>query len=116
MVNRLGQKSPKFFVVLQWIFGLITALTGLPAIISYVAGLLGYTLPAAFTTPEGKIIALCGAIVTFVTALPVQNAAVAKDQTGQTLKQTNAKTEPFTAKAEQKEAAGVNHPIVALKK
>lgn len=116
MVKRLGQKSPQFFVVLQWIFGIITAITGLPAVISLITTTLGYTLPDVFTQFENKTVALCGLVVTFVSALPVQNTSVAKDQTGQVLKQTDTKKLPFTAKAEAKEAQSVNHPIVALKK
>lgn len=114
--QRLGQKSPKLFVVIQWVSGVLTALTGLPAVISAIASAAGYDLPAAFTATENKTMAVCGLLITFVAALPVKSDTVASDQTGQPLKAINEKKLPFTAQAERKEAAGQNHPVVAIKK
>lgn len=116
IVQRLGQKSPKLFVIIQWISGVLTAITGIPAVIDWICQAGDWTLPAIFITFENKTVAICSLLITFVAALPVKPAIVARDQTGQPLKAINEQKLPFTAMSERRDAAKENHPTVAIRK
>lgn len=103
LFTRIGQKSPWFFVILQWVAGAVTAVTGLPAILDIVFRTLKYTPPAIFIDLENKTVALCGLVGLFFSLLPVQGKTEATSIDGQPLKSTNNKMLPFTAKEEEKQ-------------
>lgn len=97
---RLGTKSPKFFIVIQWISAILVALTGLPQFLE----MLGVKLGAPWNALENKIVAVASATAFVISMLPTQNNAVSKDSTGLPLKKTDAKMLPFTAMDEIKNA------------
>lgn len=114
--KRLTMKSPKLFIYLQWVTGLLTAITGLPTLLDKVFLILNWTPPAAFAVFENKTVALCSLVGLFFSMLPVQNDTKAKSSDGQPLKVTDNKKLPFTARAEaiDLKLSDDNHPTVGI--
>jgi hypothetical protein len=110
IIQRLGQKSPKLFVILQWIAGATTAITGIP---SFLEG-IGVALPALLVDVENKTVAIASLVGLFISLLPVKPGTVAVNPEGEAVNMTNQKSLPFTAQAENKAAAEENHPTVPL--
>lgn len=115
IVQRIGMKSPKVFVILQWVGSTLTALTGLPWLLDKLFDFYGYIPPTVFTTMENKTAALCGIIATFVAALPVKGDTVAVGSNGGTrvaLKVTDPAKLPFTQKEDEK--TNNQQPVIAI--
>lgn len=93
LLNRFAAKSPKFFVIWQWISGVVAAITGIPAALQE----FNINLPAAFHACESKIVAIASIAMLVMAKLPVQNAVVNKDASGAPLTKTDPDTIPFTA-------------------
>ena len=70
LVQRIGQKSPKFFVVLSVIASIATAVTGLPALLDW----WGVHLPASLTVLENTVVAKCSLTALFISMLTAKNA------------------------------------------
>lgn len=69
LYQRFIAKSPKFFVIWQWILGAITAVTGIPDLLVE----LGVTLPAPFNSIVMKAVAIATGAMFIMAKLPVQN-------------------------------------------
>lgn len=105
-LQRLFKKSPKFFQVWQWVTGFVTALTGLPALITAI----GITLPPAALAFENKIVAYIAMGMFFMSLFPTQNAINSISPQGVPNQQLNPKVMPFTLKADLKQAAKEGKP------
>jgi hypothetical protein len=99
--NRLGARSPRFFQVLQWIFGALT-----------FANLIPGALDRYFNVqmPDGMVnlcsdIAKCTASFMAATFLPVRNKPIAAGESG-VLTVTEESKLPYTVKHENKEKDG----------
>ena len=116
IIERIGSKSPTFFVILQWISSAVVAVAGIPAVLVAIFSALHYTPPALFTDLENKFVAICGLIALFFSMLPVQNQTKAVSADGQPLKATDNKKLPCTAQAEDKDLklSSINHPKLSL--
>lgn len=110
IVMRMGKKSPKLFVYIQWASGLITAITGIPAFLEGI----GVSVTGVFADVENKTIAIASLVGFFISLLPVKGDTAVVNQSGEPLKTIDQAKLPFTAKAENKEAAQANHPVVAV--
>lgn len=105
-LQRLFKKSPTFFKWWQWITGFITALTGLPALITA----LGVTLPPAATVLENKAVALITMGMFFMSLFPTQPTINSISPQGVPNMQVNPKVMPFTLKADLKQAVKEGKP------
>ena len=116
LLQRLFAMSPKFFEKFQWISGAAAAVTGIPAILTS----LGVSLPAPFNIFENKVVAICSAIVLFMSMLPTATPTVSVTSDGKVLKSTDAAKLPFTAqnevvKAQQDEVPNSNLSMADIK-
>lgn len=106
--NRIRTKKPALFVRLQWITGVLGALTGLP---SFITGTLGFTIPPVYHTLESKIIAsICTGF--FIASQLTSASTVTATKDGAVLKATDADKLPFTAQIECKKAETTGVPEV----
>lgn len=112
LFKRFATKSPKFFQIWQWITGLLTAITGLPELINYIAGKANIPLPAVFATFENKYIGMLSAGAFFMAFLTTASKPAVITSDG-VLKKTDAAALPFTATAELKSAAISGTPATA---
>lgn len=112
IIMRIGQKSPKVFIYLQWISSAVAAIAGIPAFLDGI----GVKVTGVAATFESHTVAIAALVGLFVSLLPVQGKAVAVNPNGEPLKVTDQAKLPFTAKAENKAEAEVNHPVVATPK
>lgn len=95
---RVSAKSPKFFVIWQWVSGAVVALTGIPGFLS----MFNIVLPHPYDIFANKIVAAAGTGVFFMSLMPAQGKTIVKDSNGTPLKQTNEQKLPFTAQIEKK--------------
>jgi hypothetical protein len=95
--GRISAKSPKFFVVWQWISGAVVAVSGLPALLTA----LNVTLPPALTVMESKTVGIAASVAFFMSLMPAQSPTVSTSASGTPLKQTNSAKLPFTAQSEK---------------
>jgi hypothetical protein len=97
-LNRLVTKSPRFFKILQVIFGLLT-------FVSYVPSMLqrwfGVEVPGSTITLLEDIAKYSAGFFAAL-LLPVKQVPVAQTPEGEAIKVTDEKKMPFTAKAEAK--------------
>lgn len=84
LFSRLGQKSPKFFKSIQIVAGILTVLSGVPALLDT----FHVVIPFFLTEQWVKFVAIAAAVGTFLTGLPVENPSV-----------PSTTKLPFTAKA-----------------
>lgn len=98
LIKRFATKSPKFFKVLQIILGAVTAVTGLPELLTW----LSIPLPAWMTYLSNSGVAWATLSAFLMALLPADTPVVAQTQDGTQLKATNEAKLPFTAKAEEK--------------
>lgn len=98
LIQRFATKSPKFFRVLQIIAGAVTAVTGIPALLSAYK----IPLPEAVTFLQNKYAGSIALGMFIASMLTTQSKIVGVDPAGQPLKKTNEDLLPFTAKQEQK--------------
>ena len=94
-LNRLFTKKPRFFIWWQWLTGALSAVTGLP----YVVSLFG-TLPPPLLALENKIVAACATGFFLASQLTSASPVATVTKDGAVLKQTDADKLPFTAQVE----------------
>jgi len=97
-LNRLITKSPKFFKILQAIFGLLTFASYIP---SMLQRWFGVEVPGS-TITLFEDVAKYSAGFFAALLLPVKQVTVAQTPEGEAIKVTDEKKMPFTAKAESK--------------
>lgn len=100
MFSRLRAKSPKFFVIWQWISGIVAAVTGLPGFLRE----FGITLPAALSVGENKIVAIASVAALIMARFPTESMIVNKDASGAPLVKNDPKVLPFTTADQTKKA------------
>lgn len=105
-LQRLFKKSPRFFQVWQWVTGFVTALTGLPELITAI----GVKLPAAALAFENKAVALISMGMFFMSLFPTQPTLNSISPQGVPNMQLNPRTMPFTLKADLKQAVKEGKP------
>lgn len=105
-LQRLFKKSPRFFQVWQWVTGFVTALTGLPELITAI----GIKLPAAALAFENKAVALISMGMFFMSLFPTQPTLNSISPQGVPNMQLNPRTMPFTLKADLKQAVKEGKP------
>lgn len=98
--KRMAAKSPRFFIIWQWIFGAVTAVSGIP---TFLVG-VGVHLTGLLANLQNQTLAICAAIGLIMSMMPTQGTTVAVDQTGAAVKQTDQDKLPFTAKTENEKA------------
>lgn len=98
LANRFATKSPKFFKVLQFVSGAVTAIAGIPALFA----IYNIPLPEAFTFFQNKYAGAIALGMFIISLLPTQSKIVGMDEAGSPLKSTNEKALPFTAQQEEK--------------
>jgi len=108
--QRLTSKTPKFFVIWQWISATVAAVTGLPGFLQDI----GVTLPKALAIGENKIVAIASLVALVMAKLPVQQTVVNKDATGAPLTKTDPAKTPFTAKDQIKKMIGMKYVFLLL--
>lgn len=69
LIGRLFSKTPAFFKVIQVISVIVAIVTGLPAML---AGIPGLVLPAFIVALESKVISIAGLVSLFISSLPVE--------------------------------------------
>lgn len=110
IVMRMGQKSPKLFVYIQWTAAVVAAIAGIPSFLDginvHVSGIL--------LAVESKTVAIAALVGLFISMLPVKGDTVAVNPSGEAITMTDQSKLPFTAKVENKAAAVANHPIVPV--
>lgn len=106
LVQRIRTKKPKLFIVLQWITGVLGAITGLPSFLAQ----FGITLPPAATILENKYVAWASIGFFIASQLTTSSPAVTVTKEGAVLKETDASKMPFTAKSEVKRAQDAQIP------
>jgi hypothetical protein len=100
LVQRLKTKKPKFFVVLQYITGLLGAITGLPAFLAQFS----ITLPPTWLALENKYVAWASVGFLIASQLTTATPAATVTKDGVVLTKTDEKKLPFTGEAEVKAA------------
>lgn len=95
--GRISAKSPKFFIVWQWISGALVAVSGLPALLTEMS----VVLPPALTALENKYVGIAASATFFMSLMPAQGKTITADASGAPLKTTNQDKLPFTAQAEK---------------
>lgn len=109
IINRIGTKTPKVFVILQWFSSICLAVTGLPSLLTY----LNINLIPHALNFENHAVALASGVMLFMAFLPTQPNAVAMSSNGAILYETDSSKLPFTAASQQKIALKENLPTVA---
>lgn len=100
LVTRLQSKSPKFFVVWQYIFAILTMLTFIPQALAFLKiHLLGPQAELVSTTVSAATAALW-----FMAKMPVKPTIVTMTTDGTILQKTTDKKLPITEAAQKKEA------------
>lgn len=101
LVQRLGTKSPKFFVVINWIAGALIAVTGIPPTIEW----LGFDkfLPETWKAFSDAAVAKCALAALFISALTTKPKAVGVTDNLDVVTERGNKL-PFSQKAELKSA------------
>jgi len=99
-LQRLFQKSPKYFRIWGYISMTAALVTGLPGLLQE----LGINLPDWAAVLQNKVIGWASTIAFLIAKLTVQSTPVAMTPGGEVLKKTNEEKLPFTAANEQKAA------------
>lgn len=106
--SRIFSKSPLFFKVWTWASSLVVAVSGLPALLTY----LNVTLPPALTIFENKTLGIAASVALFMSLMPVQSPVISVNKaTGVTTKATDESSLPFTTAHETKIADVGNTPV-----
>jgi hypothetical protein len=92
VIKRFGSKSPKFFVILQYISFAVTLVTGLPELIEWLNSFgLNLHLPEALVVLQSKVTAIAGIIAWIISKLTVDET-----QLNKTLPITDKKADEFS--------------------
>lgn len=105
-LERMFQKSPKFFTWWQRISGAFTLLSGIP----WVLEQFKVTLPPPFDIMANKAIAFFAAGAWFMAQFPVKSTVVAQTNEGQAVTVLDKTNLPFTEKSEAKDVAETKPP------
>jgi hypothetical protein len=100
LAQRLRTKKPRFFIVLQWLTGVLAGVTGIPSFLAQ----FHITLPPAATALENKYVAWAAIGFSLASQLTTANPAATVTADGTVLTETDAKKMPFTKQAEVKKA------------
>lgn len=98
--TRLKAKSPKFFVVWQWIFGVITAITGIPGFLA----MFHVNIPHLFATYIDQAVSIATSALWLMSKMPVAPPVVAVTTDGHVINRTDNAKLPFTSEVEKKQA------------
>lgn len=98
-ITRLFAKSQMFFKVWSIISAAFVLMSGLPDFINWLH-LFQIEIPTLWNDKVNLIVAWCSRGALLMSMLSTESKAVAKDETGAILKQTNQDKLPFTAKVE----------------
>lgn len=98
-IQRLFQKSPKFFKLWQIVYGGLILLTGVP----YTLTQFGVSLPEPINTMSNKAVAFFAAGAWLMSRLTVKSTPVAQTEEGKAITLLDSKKLPFTTKTEAKE-------------
>lgn len=98
--TRLKAKSPKFFIVWQWIFGIATAVTGIPGFLA----MFHVIVPSLFSTYVDQSVGIASSVLFFMSKMPVAPPVVAVTSDSHVITRTDNNKLPFTAEVEKKEA------------
>lgn len=98
--TRLKAKSPKFFVVWQWIFGVVTAVTGIPGFLA----MFHVILPSLFSVYVDQAVSIAGSVLFFMSKMPVAPPVVTLTTDNHVITRTDNNKLPFTAQTEKKQA------------
>lgn len=109
--QRLFQKSPKFFAILNTISVIVAIVTGLPGFLASV----GIHLPDALAVLQNQIVAWAAIVALIIGKLPTPSTPVGITESGDVLKKTNQKVLPFTASSENKNATNKTLPVKVTK-
>jgi len=100
IVKRLKSKSPRFFLILQYISAGVTAVTGLPEFLT----MFSISLPSPLNLLANRTVAICGVVSLVFAKLPIENPTIAVTADGAVVKKTDENKLPFTAQSETKAA------------
>lgn len=98
--TRLKAKSPKFFVVWQWIFGVVTAITGIPGFLA----MFHVNIPHLFATYVDQMVSIATSALWFMSKMPVAPPVVAVTSDSHVITRTDNAKLPFTSEVEKKAA------------
>jgi hypothetical protein len=75
LIKRFGSKSPKFFVILQYISAALTIITGIPELITFLNAEFGLTIIVPFKLEifANKLVAWCSLVSWIIAKLTVDN-------------------------------------------
>jgi len=104
IISRLSSKSPKFFIIWQWVLGSLTAITGLPMIIDWVLKVFDTALPVWAVTLENHVVTLISGLMWFMSKMPIESKIVTVTSDGAILKKTDDSKLPFTVQQDIKQA------------
>ena len=76
--GRLGMKSPSFFVIVQKLSIVVTALSGLPVLLQQFASQTGVQVPKFMTDFSNKTFFFCGIVAFVISKLPVKDPDATK--------------------------------------
>lgn len=99
-LQRLFTKSPLFFKIWTYISLLLVLVTGIPELVNAISGVI--VIPDLWNEHITLIVSWASRGILFMTLLTTQSKTVAQTVNGVALKETDAKSLPFTAKNETK--------------
>lgn len=99
-LNRLFTKKPRFFIWWQWLTGGLSAVTGLPSLLTT----MGVSLSPHLAVLENKFVAACAIGFFLASQLTSASPVVAVTKDGTVLKATDADKLPFTSEVEVKKS------------
>lgn len=97
-LQRLFTKSPKFFKIWTLVFSILTLITGIPELLTY----LGVVLPTEIAFFASKFIAYVSMGCLLMSKLTTQSKPTGVTDEGVLLKKTDDVALPFTTQAEVK--------------
>lgn len=100
IVNRLKAKSPKFFVVWQWIFAIALAITGIPSFLD----MIHIPVHTVFEPYINKAVAIASGLLWVMSKMPVANQTITVTSDQAVLQKTDSKALPFTKQEQIKQA------------
>jgi hypothetical protein len=106
LAQRIRTKKPKFFVVLQWLTGVLAGVTGIPSFLAQ----FNIVLPPAMTALENKYVAWAAIGFSLASQLTAAPPAATVTADGTVLTATDEKKMPFTTKVEVKKAQDAEIP------
>ena len=100
VVNRLNSKSPKFFVVWQWFFAILTIITLIPQGLTVI----GIHLLDTQMNTISHVVSGATSLLWLMSKMPVKPTVLTMTTDGAVLQKTSEQRLPITAKDQKKEA------------